>query len=86
LALGKGAPPVNTTAGSAGEQPDGIDPAALEILLASGVDPATAIEAAGIEPPPAEPPQNEPPKSGCLFVAVFLAVVFVWRSLSYAHA
>jgi hypothetical protein len=48
----------------------------LEILLASGVDVPTAIEAAK-----REPPQAEPPKSGCLGVFVFVAVVFAYTVL-----
>jgi hypothetical protein len=55
---------------------DQIDNDALEILIASGVDVPTAIEASRFEPP-----QNKPPKSGCLTVFVFVAVVFAYTVL-----
>jgi hypothetical protein len=54
-----------------------IDNDALEILIASGIDIPTAIEASRIEPPKNEPPR----KSGCFGVAVFVAVALVYRLL-----
>jgi hypothetical protein len=59
---------------------DDIDEVSLNALIASGVDPAVAYEAAKREPDePSEP--GEPPRSGCLGVLVLVAVVFAYTVL-----